>query len=92
MTDPKSRYAALEPETRTDARGRTIRVLPPAPPSDDGILGWHRRKEGVRLDHLAARYLDDPAGFWRICDANDAILPDAIAETLEVAIPGRRRR
>jgi len=35
---------------------------------------------------LAARYLDDPAGYWRICDANDAVLPDAIAEARELAI------
>jgi hypothetical protein len=31
--------------------------------------------------------LDDPAAFWRICDANDAMWPEALSEQAETAIP-----
>ena len=30
------------------------------------------------MDLLAARYLGDHAGFWRICDANLALDPDEL--------------
>ena len=39
---------------------------------------------GDRLDLITARTLGDPEQFWRICDANDALDPDDLAE------PGRR--
>ena len=38
---------------------------------------------GDRLDLLAFRFYDDPEQFWRICDANGAMLPEAL-----VAEPG----
>ncbi|MFL5804527.1 MAG: hypothetical protein ACJ8CR_22625 [Roseiflexaceae bacterium] len=36
---------------------------------------------------LPAGYLDDPEQFWRICDANRAMRPDELTETV-----GRRLR
>jgi len=54
-------------------------------------LGLHRRVQGQRLDHLAFHYLDDPAGFWRICELADAMLPDALAEVRDVPIPAKAR-
>jgi hypothetical protein len=51
------------------------------------LLGEHLHREGQRLDHLANFYLQDPNGFWRIADINDAMLPDALAETDIVKIP-----
>jgi hypothetical protein len=87
MFDANSRYAKLVPYLVIDRRGRVVTVVPPHEPTTAPILGYHQRKQGQRLDHLAARYLDDPAGFWRVCDANDAVLPDAIAEARELAIP-----
>ena len=51
------------------------------------LLGEHLRKEGQRLDHLANFYLQDPNGFWRIAELNDAMLPDALAEVDIVKIP-----
>ncbi|HVH03200.1 MAG TPA: hypothetical protein VM891_09700, partial [Amaricoccus sp.] len=38
---------------------------------------------GERLDNLAARHIGDPEQWWRICDANGAMLPEAL-----VAEPG----
>ena len=43
--------------------------------------------QGDRLDNITAQYLGDPEQFWRICDANDAMRPDELTETI-----GRRLR
>lgn len=87
--DRKSRYAHLVPELSTDPLGRPIAVLPiPIErPAGTTPVARIRRSEGQRLDHLAAAHLRDPNGFWRICEANDAMLPDALAEVDELDIP-----
>jgi hypothetical protein len=41
---------------------------------------------GDRLDNLAARHLGDPQQYWRICDANRAVRPDELIETLGRAL------
>lgn len=91
MFDEKSRYAKTDQYHAVDQRGRTVTVVAvpavlPAP-----VLGVHRLKQGQRIDHLAAKYLSDPAGFWRIGEANDAMLPDALAEQIEITIPQKTR-
>jgi hypothetical protein len=87
MFDPKSRYADLPLEEAVDRRGRVVKVVPVPDPPDDPLLGLHVLRQGQRLDHLAAKYLDDPTGFWRICERNDAMLPEALTEAPEIAIP-----
>jgi hypothetical protein len=86
--DNKSRYAksAAVYET-TDRRGRRVPALTAADQPAQTLLGEHLRQEGQRLDHLANFYLQDPNGFWRIAEINDAMLPDALAETDVVKIP-----
>lgn len=91
MFDEKSRYRGVAPYEATDRRGRTVAVVPVPPAPAQALLGYHLRKEGQRLDHLAHHYLDDAAGFWRICELNDAMLPDALAEAREIAIPQKAR-
>ena len=90
LFDPKSRYV-LNATTylTTDRRGRTVSALTPAERPAQAPLGDHRRKDGQRLDHLANFYLQDPAGFWRVAEHNDAVLPDALAEADIVRIPRR---
>jgi len=56
-------------------------------PERFSLLQEHVVTEGERLDNLAARYLSDPEQFWRLCDANRAMLPDELTETI-----GRRLR
>ena len=91
LFDPKSRYLRhASTVTITDDAGRTVPVLTPAEPPAEDELGQHRRRDGQRLDHLASYYLDDPGGYWRICDLNDAILPDALAEVDLIKIPAGR--
>lgn len=87
MFDEKSRYKDLPPYQVKDHRGRTVSVIPiPAAPNQS-VLGYHLLKQGQRIDHLAAGYLKDPAGFWRIAEINDAMLTEALSESKEVAIP-----
>jgi hypothetical protein len=92
MFDPKSRYAKLATYTRTDHRGRTVAVAPAPPPPADTLLGVHVLRQGERIDHLAYRYLNNPAGFWRICEFNGAMLAEAVTEQREVSIPAGRAR
>ncbi len=88
--DPKSRYAGIDRYEVTDRRGRVVTVVAVPVRPDQTLRGYHRRLQGQRLDHLAARYLDDPAGYWRIAELADVMWPDALAEAPEIPIPTRR--
>lgn len=67
-------------------------------PSPDrfALLKLYQVSEGDRLDNLAALFFGDPEQFWRICDANGAMRPEALTEdvgrslriTLPDGIPG----
>lgn len=46
------------------------------------LLQTYAVQEGDRLDNLAAGFVGDPELFWRICDANAAMRPDALTETV----------
>lgn len=89
MFDAKSRYASLTTYVVIDRRGRVVSVVPAAGAPEQRLLGIHAHKQGERIDHLAWRYLDDQAGFWRIAECNDAMLPEALAEALEISIPDK---
>jgi hypothetical protein len=88
MFDPKSRYSKAETYIVPDARGREVPVVvPPPPPPEQLLLGLHALREGERMDHLAAKYLNDPAGYWRIAEQNDVMLLEALTEKREIEIP-----
>jgi hypothetical protein len=38
--------------------------------------------QGDRLDNIAARFMGDPTLFWRLCDANGAMRPAELTETV----------
>lgn len=85
-----SRYHGLPSATFTLPDGRTVvylrrRFVPPA--SRFALLQEHVVTGGERLDNIAAEYLGDPEQFWRLCDANDALRPEELTETI-----GRRLR
>jgi hypothetical protein len=97
-----SRYAGLPLRTFTRPDGTQIsyvsrRMLPQS--SQYALLLLHTVTDSDRLDNVTARYLDDPAQFWRICDANAAMSPFDLTEqpgstiriTLPQAIPGPSR-
>jgi len=86
--DPKSRYVKYaKAYTTVDRRGRTVVAVRPARAPAQATLGVHRRKQGQRLDHLAAFYLQDAAGFWRIAELNEVMLPEALSEADVIDIP-----
>lgn len=87
---PTSRYYGLPIAQTTIPDGRVIaylrrRFVPQ--PDRFALLQEHTVIDGERMDHIAARYLNDPEQFWRICDANAAMCPDELTET-----PGRTLR
>lgn len=73
----------------TDRRGRKVQTLSPAEIPLPRELGEHLRKDGQRLDHLAAHYLSDPTAFWRIARLNDAMGAEVLAERRRIKIPRR---
>jgi hypothetical protein len=87
--DNKSRYVrpALEPYPAVDVRGRPVMALPMREPVAEGVAGVHLTKQGQRLDHLAGAFLQDPNGYWRIAEANEAVLPEALTEAERLKIP-----
>ena len=61
MFDAESRYAGLTTYVVTDRRGRDVVVVVAVRRRrGQPLLGIHVLRQGERLDHLAARYLDDP--------------------------------
>jgi hypothetical protein len=94
-----SRYFSLETNTMEARDGKRIvylvrRFVPQ--PERFALLHEHVVKQGERLDNITALYLDDPEQFWRVCDANRAMRPDELTEsvgrrlkiTLPEGIPG----
>jgi len=82
---PNSRYHGVAIATASGPGGRTVvylrrRFVPP--PERFVVLQEHTVAQGDRLDNLAARYLGDPEQFWRLCDANAAIRPQELTETI----------
>jgi len=80
-----SRYAGVETATWSRTDGRTIRYakrrfIPK--PENFATLQEHWVQENDRLDNLAALYFSDPEQYWRLCDANAAMRPDELIETV----------
>jgi len=85
-----SRYFGLPVENLVLPNGTTIayvtRRFVPAPERFQ-TLQYHTVTQGERLDNIAAKYLGDPGLFWRVCDANRAMRPEALTNP-----PGQRLR
>jgi hypothetical protein len=82
---PTSRYFGLATATLETTDGKTIiyltrRVLPSA--DQLALIQLHTVIQGERLDNIAAQYLGDPEAFWRLCDANNAMRPEELTETI----------
>ncbi len=89
-----SRYYGMDTETLTTADGTTIiylkrRFLPS--PDSFQLLQEHTVTQGERLDNIAAKFLGDPELFWRIADANGAMRPEDLVQTvgtiLKITLP-----
>ena len=82
---PTSRYALTPTTSLVRADGTMVAYLKrrfvPAP-ENLALLQWHQVVQNERLDNIAAKYLGDPEQFWRLCDANRALRPDELTETI----------
>lgn len=77
-----SRYQAVADAELVTPEGRVIRYKRVRfIPETRGLLPYSVA-QGDRLDLIAYQFYKDPEQFWRICDANRALLPeDLVAET-----------
>jgi len=87
---PDSRYASTGTAQLRAPDGRIItylgrRFVPP--PEAFALLQTYVVVQGDRVDNLAARFLGDPVLFWRLGDANRAMVPGELTATV-----GRRLR
>ena len=80
-----SRYYGI-PTTKleTEDGGKFVyvrrRFVPP--PERFELLFEHLVTQSERLDLITAQYLGDPEQFWRVCDANNAMRPQELTETI----------
>lgn len=94
MFDSTSRYYSLDEAIYVDEHGHHIsykrrRFLPQG--MQMPLLTEVTVMVGDRLDLIAARTLNAPDHFWRICDANNAMNPfaltDEVGNVLRVSPP-----
>jgi hypothetical protein len=84
-----SRYLNAGTYTVTTSSGQVVTVTRLPPPQTAPVVGYYRRLQGQRLDLVANRYVGDPTAFWKLCDANGSVVPDALAGHALIAIPGK---
>ena len=81
---PNSRYHGLATATLDTPDGTIVflrrRFVPG--PERFALLAEHTVIEADRTDNLAAHYLGDPELYWRLCDANNAMLPEELTDTV----------
>jgi len=82
---PNSRYQGVGTAKLMMADGHTIvfikrRFVPAL--EEFALIQEHSVIQGDRLDNITAKYLGDPEQFWRLCDANGAIRPDELTDTI----------
>ncbi len=82
-----SRYFSLATYSYTRSDGTIVQLTRLPAPGVQAVLGYYRRNRGDRLDQIAGRYLSDATQFWHICDANGALVPDALAAHDLVGVP-----
>ena len=89
MFFPGSRYRNMNTYTVKKADGSLVSVTRLPLPAQAPLLGYHPRLQGQRLDLLASHYLFDATTFWRLCDANGAVVPDALGAHSLVGIAAK---
>jgi hypothetical protein len=88
MFSPGSRYSSAgQPYAVTLPDGSQVLATPIPVRQPPLVLGYHPGTGTNRLDLLAFKYLDDPTAFWRICDANNAMVAGTLAGRPLIAIP-----
>ncbi len=91
MFFPGSRYEKTGTYQIPQSDGILIPVTKLPLPRQRTLRGYHRRLQGQRLDLIASHYLKDATAFWQLCDANDAMVPDALVAHELIGIPTQER-
>lgn len=78
MFFPGSRYEKTGTYTLAKPDGSQVAVTRLPLPLSNPLIGFHRRLAGQRLDLIASHYYADATTFWRLCDGNLAVAPDAL--------------
>ena len=90
---PTSRYYTVGVDSTSDEAGNPLRFLQRRflpQPERFAVLQEHSVSEGERIDHIAAKYLSDPAAFWRILDANGAMQVadlSSVGQKIKITLP-----
>ena len=87
MVFPGSRYSNSNTYSVHRPDGSMVTVLQIPRPGPAMIRGYYRRTGGQRLDAIATAFLQDATAFWRLCDANNSLVPDALGARSLVGIP-----
>lgn len=87
MFPPSSRYAKAATYQARLPNGEAVTALVIPGPRFPPLVGYHPRAVGDRLDLIAVKYLNDPTGFWRLCDANDAPVAGALEHRALIGVP-----
>jgi hypothetical protein len=87
MFFPGSRYLNMPQYSVTLSDRSVVQAVKLPAPGIQAVLGFYRRQRGDRLDQIAARFLADATEFWHVCDANGAMVPDALAARDLVGVP-----
>ena len=91
MFSDRSRYKLVATAQVELHEGQTATYVRFPARKRSATLGYHRREEGQRLDHLANYYLKDPSRFWLLCDTNECPSPHALGVRDLIAIPREER-
>jgi hypothetical protein len=87
MVFPGSRYFTTGTYMVTQPDGSTVTVLKIPLPGPAQVQGYYRQDAARRLDLIASFFLKDATAFWKLCDANNSPVPDALAARPLVGIP-----
>lgn len=88
MIFPGSRYQNTGTTLAVQPGGSKVAALKTPLPRPPMVQGYFRRMTGQRLDLIASQFLkSDATAFWRLCDANNTVVPDALANSALVGIP-----
>lgn len=87
MIFPGSRYSSNHTYALQRPDGTSITVVEIPLPGPAVVQGYYRRIGFQRLDVIANAFLKDATAFWRLCDANNSVVPDALGARPLIGIP-----
>lgn len=89
MVFPGSRYSNSSTYSVQRPDGTLISALQIPLPGPAAIQGYYQRTGGQRLDGIANAFLKNATAFWRLCDANNSVVPDALGARALIGIPAQ---